>query len=250
MVRLERPSLQQKPTNDKKLNEEAYNSKYAREVNARLQESLSRFESNNNNYYELNQIIRNSENDYQLFSEYYQSHNSYEELIALGIFDEQKVEMLLNLYNHENIHNAVMTTNVSTIRNDLLEHTSKSFDKFLINNPEYAHYSDITEDPKIKLPDVYILGNLNDYKQLEAMSLKTKIFLISNLKELEQFEQDNMNKIVILTQNANMMLSDKYNEIFDKQQFNVYRNFHIDDEHIDNEIIPFTREKLINTLLS
>lgn len=250
MVKLEKPNLQQKPINNKKLNEMSFNSEYARPVNERLKEKLSRFESDNNNYYELGQIIRNSDNNYQLFSEYYKIHHSYEELVALGIFDEQKAEMLLNLYNHEDIHNAVMTTDVNNIKQDLLEHNAKLFDKFLINHPEYAHYSDITEDPKIKLPHIYIIGNNEDYKQLEAMSLETKIFLISNLNELENFEKDTNKKIIILSENANMVLSDKYNEIYDKQDFKVYRKFHIDDENVDNEIIPFTRKKLINTLLS
>lgn len=214
-----------------------------------LNERLSRIKSNPNQIKDLITIIGQSSSTYEVYSKYHKEYENDEDLVAMQIMSQEEVELFAYIEKH-NLQNDIVQTSTLDIDKQLLEDSSKEFQKFLIENPQYSVSEKISDTNQVKLPHIYILGDKQDFALINAMSLNTQVKLMNTIKILDEFENDVDSKIVIISQNPNVLLSDKYNEIFNKQSFRTFLSFKSDsDKDGTKTIFPLTRENLIMKII-
>lgn len=191
---------------------------------------------------DLKRIIDNSKTEFEVYQKYSSVYPA-EELVAIGLFSWQEIEKYKFINNNRD-----EISFSGTYNSDAVNGTTKEFQAFLANHSEYRQIDTLSDDDaNLKLPHLYLFGSQDDLKILNAMSLPTKTALISNHQELATFKNDNKNKAVLFSKNANASLAGEYNKIFEEQNnFETYQLF----GKSQNSINPFTRQKLIEIILS
>lgn len=191
---------------------------------------------------DLKRIIDNSKTEFEVYQKY-SSVYPVEELVAIGLFSWQEIEKYKFINNNKD-----EISFSGTYNSDAVNETAKEFQAFLANHSEYRQIDTLSDDDaNLKLPNLYLFGSQDELKILNAMSLPTKTALISNHQELVAFKNDNKNKAVLFSKHANANLAGEYNQIFEEQNnFETYQLF----GNNQNSINPFTRQKLIEIILS
>ena len=191
---------------------------------------------------DLKRIIDNSKTEFEVYQKYSSVYPA-EELVAIGLFSWQEIEKYKFINNNKDEISFSGTYNF-----DAVNGTAKEFQAFLANHSEYRQIDTLSDDDaNLKLPNLYLFGSQDELKILNAMSLPTKTALISNHQELIAFKNDNKNKAVLFSKHANASLASEYNQIFEEQNnFETYQLF----GNNQNSINPFTRQKLIEIILS
>ena len=191
---------------------------------------------------DLKRIIDNSKTEFEVYQKYSSVYPA-EELVAIGLFSWQEIEKYKFINNNKD-----EISFSGTYNSDAVNETAKKFQAFLANHSEYRQIDTLSDDDaNLKLPNLYLFGSQDELKILNAMSLPTKTALISNHQELIAFKNDNKNKAVLFSKHANASLASEYNQIFEEQNnFETYQLF----GNNQNSINPFTRQKLIEIILS
>lgn len=243
-------SLFQKQNPDNKPNSalaNLLNSQFNRPRSEQLEQIKERFLSNDSKMHDLTEMIANSTSDIELFTKYYQSYGNYEDLVALGIFDEQRAE-LLNYFYQKDEQNNLLTTPHANLDRDQITRQNKKFQSYLAQHPELRKIKNVGEADNLNFPHVYLFGNKQDFAILQGMSLNTEIFLLNDKKTMDKFEEDEADKTVLFSVHANPDLANDYNRIFSEQSFQTLQLFK-DEKTADTNVVPFTRKNLIEHLL-
>lgn len=222
-------------------------SQFNRPRSEQLEQIKDRFLANEAKTKDLMKMILYSTSDIELFTKYFQSYGNYEDLVALGIFSEQKAELLDYFYQNDR-QNDLLTTPNSAIDHDMIQRQNSKFQQFLSAHPEFHKIKNVSDADNLKLPHIYLFGDNNDFLILKGMSLNTKIFLLNDKKTMKQFEEDEHDKTVLFSVHANADLASDYNRIFSEQDFQTLQLYN-DSDNIKTNVVPFTRKNLIQHLL-
>lgn len=221
------------------------NSEFSQPKDKQYQNLIDKFFINDAKVTDLLQILLNSKSDIEVFTKWYRTYGDYKDLVAIGIFDEQRAAML-NYFYQKDLQSQLLTTPNDKLNISLIETNNKRFQRYLADHPEVRTIKDTNDSNNLKLPRLYLLGNQNDFNMLQAMSLNTEIFLLDTIESLQKFEADEHTKVVILSQNANPKLAKNYNRIFHEQFFDTLQMYKTDK---DTSVVPFNRKNLIDHLL-
>lgn len=200
-------------------------------------EYLERILSDTGKMNSLKEIIHNSKSDYEVFLKYSNDYD-YNELVYLNLMTRQDVEKFNTIKNLEKDNQQMLNNSINNfINNNEINYYEKEFSSFIKKNEEYnlsknpLYEYQQSKNSQNSLPNIYIFGNKKDFEKVLIMSLETNVNLIENMNNLEEFEKDTKNKIVILTENANTIIAGRYNEIFEKQKFKTLRTFTFDGDN-------------------
>lgn len=223
-------------------------SQYNRPRSEQLQQIRDRFLSDDSKKRDLMQMILYSKSDIELFTKYYQSYGNYDDLVALGIFDEQKAE-LLNYFYQNDKQEDLITTPAANLDRAVITRQNARFQQFLSTHSEYRKINDVSEADNLKLPHIYLFGNKDDFAILEGMSLNTEIYLLNDKNTMKKFEEDDYDKTVLFSVHANPELASDYNRIFSEQSFQTLQLYK-DKNNEETNVVPFTRKNLMKHLLA
>lgn len=246
---IKKPQIK-KPEINKKVSLDEFTANNINENSTRRQrdiikERLNRLSANDEKLRDLIKIIQSSNTLYDIFEKYKNNYDDEDDLVVLNIITEEEKQMFNFIYNND-LKNEIETTITNKGNKELIEKRKSQFKQFLVDNPEYSSITRLEDDDLLALPNIYVLGSSRNFEIVNAMSLNTNVKLINNISQLEDFAADNDKKIVLLFEDANSKLSNKYNEIFEEQNFKTYSAF---EDNENNSVYPLTRSNLIKTIL-
>lgn len=217
----------------------------------RQKESISRLSKDN--IKDLVDLINISDD---IFDFYQRGTRLFDDevFVSLGLLSKAEVTLFDYLVSND-LSSELYQGEVSLLNQAYIQSQKEKFDKFAQSNEQMmksiqSGKTQFYDDRLSNLPHIYVFGNEQDYRLVKAMSIPAVVHHVFNFDDLEVFEYDQDKKCVVLFKTVNGELSSEYQRIKNSQDFKILLAFNASpDVHMNNEVVPFNREKLINKLI-
>lgn len=194
-----------------------------------------------NDVLEIQKMLADSANIFSFYQEFMAKYKNADILLAFNILDKGDVELFKYVVAN-GIENELYQGEVQLYDSNYIQLEKDKFFEYKAKHPEYNTNVTVLED---YLPHLYVLGNKAEYELINAMSLKGEITLLSEEKDVIQFEKDEGSKVIILCKHPYSDVLPSYIRVKNSQDFPIFATFNLQDMPSSQKIVPFNRENLL-----